>query len=284
MKKEIKIVLIVLGIVLLVGIIGAIIIGVNPRNDVETNKIINNVKENDIINQEKTVNQIEQTNKENLNDGNIISKEQANKENLNDGNIISKEQAQKILENKYGTKDNATGNVINYTYFAKVKDKNGNEYYNFRQSWFVEDHSSFLQNLFISLDGKTIKESYKSDFFEDGDIFEEDQVNEIEQTNKENLNSENIISKEDAQKILENKYGIKDNATGNVINYTYFAKVKDKNGNEYYNFRQSWFVEDHSSFLQNLFISLDGKTIKESYKPDFFEDGDVFEEEIIDNN
>ena len=97
-----------------------------------------------------------------------------------------------------------------------------------------------------------------------------------------NLNSENIISKEQAQKILENKYGTKDNATGNVINYTYFAKVKDKNGNEYYNFRQSWFVEDHSSFLQNIFISLDGKTIKESYKPNFFEDGDIFEKDITD--
>ena len=76
MKKEIKIVLIVLGIVLLVGIIGAIIIGVNPRNDVETNNIINNVN---IINQEKTVNEIEQTNKENLNNENIISKEYSQK-------------------------------------------------------------------------------------------------------------------------------------------------------------------------------------------------------------
>ena len=51
MKKEIKIVLIVLGTVLLVvGFIGGIIIGLNKRNDIEPNNIINNVEQTNIVN------------------------------------------------------------------------------------------------------------------------------------------------------------------------------------------------------------------------------------------
>lgn len=81
---------------------------------------------------------------------------------------ITKEQAEEILNDKFGTTDKETGYTISYDYMAKIKDENGNEYYAFRQTWLVNDHSSFLKNIFISLDGKDIKTSELSIGYEDG--------------------------------------------------------------------------------------------------------------------
>lgn len=90
---------------------------------------------------------------------------------------ISKDAAEKIAEAKYGTKDEMTGNTISYGYVATVQDKNGNKYYAFRESWLVDNnHMSFLQNVFVSIDGQKIKTTSSTEVYTDNQVvtFDED--------------------------------------------------------------------------------------------------------------
>lgn len=91
------------------------------------------------------------------------------------------------------------------------------------------------------------------------------------------------ISKEEAEEILKDKYGIKDKETDYTISYGYMAKVKDENNKEYYAFRQTWLVGGHSSFLKNIFISLDGKEIKTSTLSKGYEDGQIIDSSDMQN-
>lgn len=100
--------------------------------------------------------------------------------------------------------------------------------------------------------------------------------NEISQNTEISNKTNGEITQEEAVKIAENEYGTSDIETGNTMRYVYITTVKDKNGNKYYAFRESWLVDnDHLSFLQNVFVSLDGKTIKTTSEPVNYEENQV---------
>lgn len=261
MNKKIKIVLIILGIVLLlVGFTGGIVVSLNKRNyEGETNIINNN---SNIINQE------------NQNTDFSYFEELKNMEYYGTDGIDSCElkfdkNGKPLINIKYKNGTNET--VDNFTNII-VDVAAGSTYVTFDFKGLSSNGNTLFGNGTIKYsnvsDESTIAITLK---YSTGieKIFDVDRI----------LNNKNIISKEEAQKILENKYGTKDSETGNIISYAYLATVKEKNGKEYYCFRQSWIVEEHTSFLQNIFISLDGKNIKVSDKPEFFEDGDIIEEE-----
>lgn len=101
---------------------------------------------------------------------------------------------------------------------------------------------------------------------------ESDKLDELEET------KEKQISVEEATKILEDKYGTIDTNTGNKMSYNYMTIVKDKNNNKYYAFRHNWIVDNsHASFLQNVFVSFDGKSVKTTSKPQEFAKEEVVE-------
>lgn len=90
------------------------------------------------------------------------------------------------------------------------------------------------------------------------------------------ISQDKVITVEEAEKILEDKYGKEDKETGNIMSYGYITTVKDETGNEYYAFRHSWLVNnDHMSFLQNVFVSLDGKIIKTNSESAGYEEGEI---------
>ena len=121
---------------------------------------------------------------------------------------------------------------------------------------------------------------------ENTEVTKTNTINTTNETNttstNDKTNNETTITIEDATRILEAKYGTVDSMTGNTMSYGYITKVKDSKGNEYYAFRESWLVDNsHSSFLQNVFVSLDGKIIKTSSEPVVYEENQVvtFDEE-----
>ncbi|HIZ07775.1 MAG TPA: hypothetical protein IAA08_07570, partial [Candidatus Eubacterium avistercoris] len=78
----------------------------------------------------------------------------------NTGKQITKDQAMALVEKQFGANgetDPETGNVNTYAYEG-IATVNGSKYYNFRMSWLVEDHVSYLNNIFVSMDGSQILE------------------------------------------------------------------------------------------------------------------------------
>ena len=259
MNSKSKILLIILGIILLiVGFLGGIILGLNKRNEVEEKNIINN--NSNTINQENVNNDFSYF------EG-FKNMEYYGTDGTDSCKLKFDNNGKPLINVEYKNGTNETiDNFTNITVDAAA----GSTYVEFDFKGSSSNRNNLSGNGTIKYSNVS-KDSTITVTLEYSNGIEK--IFDVDTS----LNNKDIISKEEAEKILQNKYGTKDIPTGNVINYTYFAKVKDKNGIEYYNFRQSWFVEDHSSFLQNLFISLDGKTIKESYKPDFYEDGDIIE-------
>lgn len=83
---------------------------------------------------------------------------------------ITEEEALAIVEGIYGAdgaKDADTGNIVGYNYEG-VTGLESENYHNFRMTWLVMDengepsHSSYLQNVFVSVDGSDILEGYYS--------------------------------------------------------------------------------------------------------------------------
>lgn len=91
----------------------------------------------------------------------------------------------------------------------------------------------------------------------------------------ENPNMPNAISKDEALKLAQNKWGTKSQETGYDIGYSYIAWIKDEQGMEYYVFILRWLVEDHWSFIDTVCISADGKTYKEIGMPVSYKNGEV---------
>lgn len=103
-------------------------------------------------------------------------------------------------------------------------------------------------------------------------------IDNYTENNNKNIIKEKTITKEEALTIIENKYGIKDEMTGNTMSYSYITIVKDKDSNSYYAFRESWLVDNsHLSFLQNIFVSYNGKSIHTSSAPDSYTKNEVVE-------
>lgn len=76
-------------------------------------------------------------------------------ENNSDDGTITIEQAEQMLYDEFGTEDVDTGYHYTFTY-ESTDTVDGAEYYNFRMTWLVEDHSSYLTNMFVSTDGSKI--------------------------------------------------------------------------------------------------------------------------------
>lgn len=71
------------------------------------------------------------------------------------------------------------------------------------------------------------------------------------------------ITQEEAQGMVEDYFGEKDEATGFPFSIGFEGMVT-LDGTDYYNFRISWLVDgDHLSYLTNYVVSLDGGEMKE---------------------
>lgn len=97
---------------------------------------------------------------------------------------------------------------------------------------------------------------------------------EKEETESEDVPTEGAITKEAALTLIEAEYGkngAPDPDTGNIIGYAYEG-IMTFDGEEYYNYRMTWLVidengeADHSSYLQNVFVSLDGVDMLEGFR------------------
>ena len=77
----------------------------------------------------------------------------------------------------------------------------------------------------------------------------------------------NMITPEDGEALLEQKFGKADLQTGNTFSFGYEGPIT-MDGEDYYNYRISWLVDgDHLSYLTNYLVSTDGAVVKE-YLPD----------------
>lgn len=70
------------------------------------------------------------------------------------------------------------------------------------------------------------------------------------------------MTSEEAEKLLFQTLGEKDEETGNTYSFGYVDTFM-VDGTEYYMFVWSWLVEDHSSRLADLFVAVDGSAIYE---------------------
>ena len=70
---------------------------------------------------------------------------------------ITPEEGVAILESQLGTVDEATGNAMSYGYEGTLT-LDGVDYYNYRVSWLVEGHLSYLTNYLVSTDGLVVQE------------------------------------------------------------------------------------------------------------------------------
>lgn len=70
------------------------------------------------------------------------------------------------------------------------------------------------------------------------------------------------ISKTEAEQLIVGQYGMEDPGTGNTNSFAYENTITI-DGVKYYNFRWSWLVEDHMSYVTNLAVALDGSGIYE---------------------
>lgn len=97
---------------------------------------------------------------------------------------------------------------------------------------------------------------------------------EKKETDDEDVPAEGAITKEAALTLIEAEYG-KDGApdpdTGNIIGYSYEG-IMTFEGEDYYNYRMTWLVmdengeADHSSYLQNVFVSMYGEDMLEGFR------------------
>ncbi len=71
---------------------------------------------------------------------------------------ISPEEGACVLEELLGSEDAATGNQMSYAYEGTLTLESVT-YYNYRVSWLVEGHLSYLTNYLVSLDGLTVLEA-----------------------------------------------------------------------------------------------------------------------------
>lgn len=86
------------------------------------------------------------------------------------------------------------------------------------------------------------------------------------------------MTSEEAEKLLFQTLGEKDQETGNTYSFGYVDAVT-VDGTEYHMFVWSWLVEDHSSRLTDLFVAVDGSAIYEGLYNG--ETAEVFKEKII---
>ena len=70
------------------------------------------------------------------------------------------------------------------------------------------------------------------------------------------------MTSEEAEKLLFQTLGEKDEETGNTYSFGY-VDTFTVDGTEYHMFVWSWLVEDHSSRLADLFVAVDGSAIYE---------------------
>ena len=71
------------------------------------------------------------------------------------------------------------------------------------------------------------------------------------------------LTKEEAEQLLLERYGMEDASTGYLNSFGYENTVTI-DGVQYYNFRWSWLVVDHVSYVTNLVVALDGSGIYEA--------------------
>lgn len=71
------------------------------------------------------------------------------------------------------------------------------------------------------------------------------------------------LTKEEAEQLLLGQYGVEDAGTGNINSFGYENTVTI-DGVQYYNFRWSWLVDDHMSYVTNLVVALDGSGVYEA--------------------
>ena len=74
--------------------------------------------------------------------------------------------------------------------------------------------------------------------------------------------TEAAISTKEAEQLLLEQYGVEDEGTGNVNSFGYENTVTI-DGVQYYNFRWSWLVDDHMSYVTNIAVAVDGSGIYE---------------------
>lgn len=74
--------------------------------------------------------------------------------------------------------------------------------------------------------------------------------------------TEGAISTKQAEQLLLERYGVEDEGTGNTNSFGYENTVTI-DGVQYYNFRWSWLVDDHMSYVTNIAVALDGSGIYE---------------------
>lgn len=79
---------------------------------------------------------------------------------------LTKEEAEQLLLGQYGVEDAGTGNTNSFGYENTVTI-DGVQYYNFRWSWLVDDHMSYVTNLAVALDGSGI---YEATYDENGNL------------------------------------------------------------------------------------------------------------------
>lgn len=112
-------------------------------------------------------------------------------------------------------------------------------------------------------------------------------VNTTNNTKKENNKQQaKEVTEEEAYNLARNKYGITDKNTGIGIEYNYIGITKDKNNVEYYTFEMEWLYPQNeiSPYLTTIYVSKDGKTIKDIYNPDKNKEIEIKQEEKIENN
>ena len=94
------------------------------------------------------------------------------------------------------------------------------------------------------------------------------------------------LTSQEACDLARNKYGIIDKNTGIGIEYIYIGITKDKNNVEYYTFEMEWLYPQNeiNPYLTTIYVSKDGKTIKDIYNPDKNKEIEIKQEERVENN
>ncbi len=169
-------------------------------------------------------------------------------------------------------KDNGYGKLVNWI-ILKLNDGteapfivNGNN--DFGSQWLGFKYSG----------GATSSNNSTSNNTNSNSTSTQNKTNTSQNTNSsisENPDMPNAISKDEALKLAQNKWGTKAQETGYDIGYSYVAWIKDEQGMQYYVFVLRWLVEDHWSFIDTVCISADGKTYKEIGMPVSYKNGEI---------
>ncbi len=169
-------------------------------------------------------------------------------------------------------KDNGYGKLVNWI-ILKLNDGteapfivNGNN--DFGSQWLGFKYSG----------GATSSNNSTSNNTNSNSTSTQNKTNMSQNTNSsisENPDMPNAISKDEALKLAQNKWGTKAEETGYDMGYSYVAWIKDEQGMQYYVFTMRWLVGDHWSFIDTVCISADGKTYKEIGMPVSYENGEI---------